>query len=223
MRELKDNVDAAIRASGKTAAEIAATLNVNENTISRIRKGQVVNPGVQLLRGIARETGTTVGALLGEEQREISPEDDRELERIRRWIERTRRTIDALGEPNAEILATPPALLVRRRVADYSSQAGGSPFGPDPYLLLRALGDSMREDGILPDDTLYIAPAETTRKWPAGKIVAFRSGRGVYVKRLVSSEAGRMLVSAHPRYLPIAMDESFELLGTVIGRVGRVG
>src|SRR5436305_619049 len=72
MSGLGERVDAAIRASGKTAKEIAAALDVDETTISRIRTGKEDNPKLQLLIGIARETGTALTTLLGGSF-EISP------------------------------------------------------------------------------------------------------------------------------------------------------
>lgn len=223
MRELKDGVDAAIRTSGKTANQIAEILDVDPNTISRVRTGEVVNPGVQLLIGIARETDTTVGALLGEGSLAISPEDERELQRFRDWIDSKLATIDTLGEPNAEIIGTPPAATQELRIADKPRQRIDSPFGADAHLVLRARGESMIQDGILPDDLLYATPRESPNEWPLGNIVACRNARGVFVKRLVPEHGRRFLVSAHPRYRAIEMDASFELLGIVVGRVGRLG
>lgn len=223
MRELKDTVDAAIRASGKTAGEIAKNLGVDPNTISRIRTGDVVNPGVQLVKGIAKETGTTVGALVDDESFAVSPDDERELLRFRDWIDSKLTTIDALSEPNAEIIDTRRAVTRDWRIADRPLQRVDPPFGPDARLVLRAIGTSMTDDGILPDDTLYATPAETTQPWPVGRVVAARSAHGVFVKRLVAEHGRHFLLSAHPRYRPIAVDESFELLGIVIGRVGQLG
>jgi SOS-response transcriptional repressor LexA len=221
MRELKDTVDAAILASGKTARAIAEAIGVDENTISRVREGKVLNPGIELLKGIARETGTTVGALLDEQPRAFSPEDERELQRIRGWIDSRLATIDALREPNAAVVAAGAATR-EKRVADQPQQRTEHPFGPEAHLVLRALGESMTGDGILPGDLLYATPADPAQAWPLGRVVACRSAAGIFVKRLVSEHGRRFLVSAHRDYRPIAVDESFELLGVVLGRSGRL-
>src|ERR1700690_728653 len=100
MSTLAERIDAAIRSSGKTAQEIAGALGVNATTISRLRKGKEVNPKLQLLMGIARQTGTPISVLVGGSF-EISGEDQVELERFRNWIDRKLTTVDALREPNA--------------------------------------------------------------------------------------------------------------------------
>src|SRR5437763_5398777 len=99
MSGLGERVDAAIRASGKTAKQIAEALDVDETTISRIRTGKEDNPKLQLLIGVARETGIALTTLLGGSF-EISPDDERELQRFHGWIEEKLRDIDALREPN---------------------------------------------------------------------------------------------------------------------------
>jgi transcriptional regulator with XRE-family HTH domain len=222
MRELKDGVDVAIRGSGKTANQIAEALDVDPNTISRVRTGEVLNPGIHLLIGIARETSTTVGELLGEGTLTLSADDERELQRFGDWIDSKLATIDALGEPNAEIVVAAPAATADLRIADKPRQRVDRPFGSDADLVLRAHGESMIEDGILPGDTLYATPRESASEWPVGDVVACRSAHGIFVKRLVTEHGRRYLVSAHRRYRSIAVDASFELLGIVVGRVGRL-
>ena len=224
MSILSANVDAAIDASGKTAEEIADALGVNANTISRIRRGWEDNPKVQLIIGIARETGTTAAALLGGSIN-ISREDEQELLQFRGWIDGKLATIDALREPNAEIISQPSAVR-ERRIADRRRDRAEHPFGADARLALRALGESMIHDGILPNDMLYAtAPDTPDGRTAVGKIIACRVGDGMFVKRLASEHGRRLLLSANPRYLPIAVDADqlpFEILGIVIGRVGRV-
>jgi transcriptional regulator with XRE-family HTH domain len=216
MVTLAERVDAAIRASGRTAKAIAHALGIDENTIGRIRSGKDVNPGVQIIEGIARETGTTVAALFAQSI-VIAPEDEKPLEQFRRWIDAKLATIDALEEPNAEILRE--AVIERAsRVADRRVR-GDDPFGADAQLVLRAIGESMIGEGILPGDTLYAITGETDT---AGKIVACRRDDRVFVKRLVTEHGRRFLISADRRYRAIAVDESFQILGVVIGRTGRV-
>jgi SOS-response transcriptional repressor LexA len=223
MRELKDAVDAAILASGKSAAQIARDIGVDENTISRVRTGAVVDPGVKLIVGIARETNTPVGALLGDSIA-VSSEDEEELKRFRRWIDGKLATRDARKHPNAEVLRAPG--LIPMRAADRKNEpAFEHPFGPDVRYVLRALGDSMIDDGIRPEDTLYANAADADPAVAAGRIVACRLGGEVFVKRLASEHGRRILLSANPSYLPIvidAEDATLEIFGVVIGRIGRV-
>ncbi|HUR80957.1 MAG TPA: S24 family peptidase [Thermoanaerobaculia bacterium] len=221
MLTLGERIDAAIRASGKTAQEIAKTLSVNKNTISRLRTGKEDNPKLQLLRGIARVTGTTIAALLGISFA-IAPEDADELARFRGWIDRKLATMDALSEPNARILPRPALAATRdKRVADRPVK---TPFGDATDLLLHAIGESMIGEGILPDDMLYAVTVSASEAPPVGKLIVCRIGEGVFVKRLVVQSNGRYLLSAHPRYQPIALDDQnlpVEILGVIIGRSGR--
>jgi SOS-response transcriptional repressor LexA len=222
MSILGDNVDAAIRASGKTAEEIARVLKVDKNTISRLRSGKEDNPKLQLLLGIARETNTTPAALLAQPMA-IAPADEQELLRLRGWIDSKLMTLEA--EPNAEILRAPAPVLMREsRVADRPRQPVEQPFGQDAPVVLRAMGESMIHAGIAPDDTLYAASYDaTTGTLPVGRIIACRLHQGTFVKRLVSEHGRRFLLSAHSRYRPIALEDApLEILGIVIGRTGRV-
>ena len=212
-----------IRASGKTAKEIARKLEVDEMTISRLRTGKEDNPKLQLLIGIARETGTTIGVLVGASF-EVSPDDENELQRFRGWIDRKLQTVDALREPNAEILFSSQTLTSPhdRRIAD-RPQRGKTLFGVDVDLTLRAIGDSMIADSIRPDDTLFAIAHQAGAAVPVGQLIACRIGDGIFVKRLISEHNRLRLLSAHPRYRPIAVEGlPFEIIGVVIGRAGRI-
>lgn len=221
MSTLGERLDAAIKASGKTAEEIARALKIARDTVSRIRTGKEDNPKLQVLIGISREAKTTVGTLLGESFA-LSPEDENELLRFRGWIDEKLATIDARQEPNAIILSTQAPLAARSRVADQRS----FPFGEDAHLVLRTIGDSMIGAGILADDTLYAIPAGPNAATSAvGKLIACRLGEDVFVKHLVSEHRRLFLRSANPRYRAIAVDakaESLEILGVVVGRVGKI-
>jgi len=219
MSTLGERLDAAIKASGKRADEIAREAGTTPDTISRIRTGKHDNPELQLLIRIALAAKTTVGALLGESIA-ISPEDDDELLRFRGWIDDKLATIDARQEPNAIILSTKAPMVARSRVADQRNL----PFGENAHLVLSAIGDSMIGDGILPDDTLYAIPADSNAA-AIGKLIACRLGEAVFVKRLVSEHRRLFLRSANPRYRAITVDakaESLEILGVVVGRVGKI-
>ncbi len=221
MSTLGELVNAAIRSSGKTGKEIAEAIGVNEMTISRIRQGKEDNPKLQVLIGIARETGAPLAALLGASL-QISPEDERQLQQFEGWIQEKLRTIDALGEPNAEILPAKGKLATReRKIADQLEFT--TPLGVDAHMILRAIGDSMIADGILPDDTLYAVAHQPGEPMPVGKLVACRIGTEVFVKRLLFDKNRHYLSSAHPRYRPIEVERlTFEILGVIVGRSGRV-
>jgi SOS-response transcriptional repressor LexA len=111
------------------------------------------------------------------------------------------------------------------RIADRARPRVEHPFGADVHLVLRAIGDSMIDDGILPNDTLYAIAPDATTTSAIGKIIACRIHDAVFAKRLVSEHGRRFLVSANPRYRAIAIDADdlrFEILGVVIGRLGRI-
>lgn len=221
MWQLKDAVAAAINTSGKSAARIARDAGMDQDTISDMKTGANVNPTLETLTKFANAAGTTVIALLGGGSSELSREDEDHLTRHLRWIESKLATIDALGEPNAKILEAPPAEV--RKIAE--AQRADNPFADHATLRLRAIGQSMIRDGILPDDTLYATPPDASGIPPVGKIIACRIGEGVFVKRLESEHGRRLLLSAHPSYQPIAVDAAgltLDILGVVIGRVGRV-
>ncbi len=225
MSAFSERVDAAITASGKTPDQIAAEAGTNRTYISRLRTGANDNPELLLLMRVARAMGTTVGALLGDSIK-ISAEDERELLQFRGWIDEKLATIDALREPNAVMLQTQaPQQVSATRIADRRSLAPRrieNPFDANVHLVLRALGESMVGAGILPDDTLYaIAPMPDDSA--VTKIIACRIGEELFVKRLVSEHQRLFLLSAHPRYQPIAINpKTFEILGIVIGRTGNI-
>jgi transcriptional regulator with XRE-family HTH domain len=224
MSTLAKRVDAAIKASGKTADAIARSLGIARDTVSDIRTGSQTNPTLQVLAGIAYETKTTVGALLGDSI-DISAEDEQELLRFRVWIDDKLATIDARQEPNAIILSTQaPSETRSSRIADL--RLPQHLFDPNARLVLRAVGDSMIGDGILPDDTLYAIPSGPNAATSAiGKMIACRLGEDVFAKRLVSEHRRLFLRSANLRYRSIAVGtkaESFEILGIVVGRAGKI-
>ena len=227
MMTLGERLEAAIQASGKSRRVIAEEAGMAPETISRIISGENSNPTYQLLIKIARATNTTVGALNGDSI-QLSSQDDRALTQFRDWIDSKLATIDALTEPNAVILDTQELTLRESRVADRRRRdlRPPNPFGDQATLHLRALGESMRGVGILPNDTLYAIPRRRDNPTTSlRRIIACRIGDHVYVKRLTSVRRRHFLLSANPRYLPIEMDPedpAFVILGIVVGRMGGV-
>jgi SOS-response transcriptional repressor LexA len=219
----------AIAASGKTRAEIIAETGIDKSDLSKIESGQAVNLTRYRLALLAKATGTTVGYLHGDSMM-VSPEDDKELLRHRNWIDEKRRTIDARDEPNAILIVSGLTRISSRQRGDMIADTPQAPKLDVPTTfrkrevqhVLRALGDSMIEAGIVNDDTLYATVASEPS---VGKIIACRWYGDTFVKRVISEHDHFFLRSENPRYLPIEFDPKsadFEMIGVVIGRLGAV-
>jgi transcriptional regulator with XRE-family HTH domain len=228
MATLGERLDAAIKAAGKTQIEVAYEAGTTNDQISLIVTGKHDNPGLQLLIEIATAAKTTVAKLLGESF-EISAEDERELRRFRGWIDGKLPKIKTRLEPNAVIVSTVRSDETGQgRVAEGAKLADeiDNPFEANVHLQLRVLGESMVSEGILPGDLLYaIPPVRNDATSVLEKIIACRLGDGIFVKRLVSEHDRLYLRSSDPRYRAIQVDrkdKTFEVLGIVIGRVGRI-
>jgi len=216
---------AAIEGSGKTRAEISAETGIDKSDLSRIENGVSVNLRRSRLALLAKATGTTVGYLHGDSM-VVSPEDEKELLRHRDWIDGKLPKIDA--EPNAILVASS---LTRVRSRQRGDMVADTPHAAkldvpstfrrrDVQHVLRALGDSMIEAGIVNDDTLCATAASEP---VVGKIVACRWHGDTFVKRVVSEHDQLFLRSENPRYLSIEFDPKspdFEMIGVVIGRLG---
>ena len=221
---------AAIAASGKTRTEISAETGIDKSDLSKIESGQAVNLTRHRLALLAKATGTTVGYLHGDPMGVLSPEDEKELLRQRNWIDEKRRTIDARNEPNAILIVSGLTRVSSRQRGDMVADTLQAPKLDVPSTfrkrevqhVLRAIGESMVEAGIVNNDTLYaIAASEPT----VGKIVACRWHGDTFAKRVVSEHRRFFLRSENPRYLAIEFDPQspdFEMIGVVIGRLGAV-
>ncbi len=226
--DLGIRVTAAIKASGKSRAEIIKETGINKSDLSKIENGHAVNLSRKRLALLAKATGTTVGYLHGDPM-VLSPEAEEELLRHRNWIDGILPKIEP--EPNAILIASAVGSPVRSR--DTADMIADSPQVslevPNTFQrrevqhVLRALGDSMINAGIVNKDTLYATAA--LKKPPVGKIIACRIRGEIYVKRVVSEHDRFLLRSENPRYLPIEFDPKspeFEMIGVVIGRLGAV-
>jgi SOS-response transcriptional repressor LexA len=220
---------AAVQASGKSQAAIAEEVDVSEKWLSNLATGKETNPQSDLVVRLAAAVGKPVSYLYGETP-PLSSDDEAELLRFRDWIDDKLATIDARKEPNA-ILLTDEARKLKsiadKRIAP--KRVMPREFErPGNQLILRALGDSMVPAGILANDTLYTeSPVDTSEsaRSALGKIIACRVAGSIYVKRLATEHRRLFLLSAHPRYAPIKVDEKvdqFEILGIVIGRTGSI-
>ena len=226
---LEARVTEAIKASGKPRSQIIAETGINKSELSRIENGHAVNVGRKRLALLAKATGTTVGYLHGDPM-VLSLEDEEELLRHRNWIDGKLPKIEPAS--NAILIASALETPIRTRhrgdlIAD-SPQL--SPLDvPNTFPrrevqhVLRALGDSMIDAGIVDGDTLYATAA--LKKPSVGKIIACRWHGEIYAKRMVAEHDRHFLRSENPRYLSIEFDPKspdFEMIGVVIGRVGAV-
>lgn len=87
--------------------------------------------------------------------------------------------------------------------------------------VLKAVGDSMIDVGIFPNDIMFIKP---TPQPHTGDLVICRVNRKVFVKELRRNERGEpaKLVSKNEKYGPIEIpaDAEIEFYGVVVGRTG---
>src|SRR5437016_6291761 len=228
--DLATRFAAALKASGKTGVAVAREAGTTAEKISRIKRGHLIHVRRDLLTRIAAAVGTTAAYLLGDVL-QLSPEDEEELLRHRKWIDKKLPKIEARDEPNAILVAS--ALNTPGRSRHRGDMVADTPQVPkldvpstfrrrEVQHVLRARGDSMIEAGIANDDTLYATAASE----PAvGKIIACRWHGDTFVKRVVSDHDRLFLRSENPRYLPIEFDPQspdFEMIGVVIGRLGAV-
>jgi transcriptional regulator with XRE-family HTH domain len=224
--DLGARVTEAIEASGKPRSQITAESEINKFELSRIENGHSVNIGRERLALLAKVLGTTVGYLEGDPM-VLSPTDREELLRHRAWIDKILPKIDAREEPNAILLMSGVTRVTRQR-GDLVADTPQVPKLDVPNMfrkrevqhVLRALGDSMIEAGIVNEDTLYATAASEPT---VGKIIACRWHGDTFVKRVVSEHKRFFLRSENPRYLSIEFDPKspdFEMIGIVIGRLG---
>ncbi|MGN6182661.1 MAG: helix-turn-helix domain-containing protein [Thermoanaerobaculia bacterium] len=216
MSILGARLDEAIKASGKTQKQVASEAKTSEKTISQIINGAHENPSYDLLVRLADATFTSVEFLVGGSM-VISPHDESELLRHRQWIDGKLQTLDARKYANAKIVERREAPQTKElRIADRKS---------DVTLVLRAIGDSMRDAGVVDGDLLHAVSVPRKRESLVGKIVACKLNGAIFVKRFVLQHDRVHLVSANPRYRDIAIDEEhdkFDILGVVITRSGDV-
>lgn len=211
--DLASRMRAAIDATGRTQASIAAQSEVPEETISRIVTGETKNPHLVTLTRLAATLNVSVGWLLGER---MAPFTDTEARVLASAMEILRyriggATVDARELPNV-------AALDRRHEVPREYAVRGA------KLVFRALGDSMRELGIADRDRLFVREVRDLRR-AIDHVVVCRVSSAMFVKRL-AVEGGRiLLLSANDRYDPIVIDDKvddFAVVGIVIGKTGDV-
>lgn len=84
---------------------------------------------------------------------------------------------------------------------------------------VKALGVSMWDMGITPNDLLYFSPANTAQN---EQIILFTLNGEAYVKEFEFRDKRIRLLSAHPDYEPMDVKETddFRIFGVVVGRSG---
>lgn len=80
-------------------------------------------------------------------------------------------------------------------------------FAPRPDYLLRVVGDSMRDDGILDGDLIAVARRVDAEN---GQTVVARLDGELTVKRLRRDRHGIQLLPRHPDFAPIVVTEQHE-------------
>ncbi|HEV7571773.1 MAG TPA: S24 family peptidase [Thermoanaerobaculia bacterium] len=88
--------------------------------------------------------------------------------------------------------------------------------------MFQAIDDSMIEAGIVDGDLLFVTPTREVRD--AAKHIVICRVSGITLAKQLELHAGRIrLLSRNERYTAIYADEDdFQLIGTVVGRVGSM-
>ena len=233
MSKLAQRSTSALAASGKSREQIAAEAETTEETLARLSRGSHDNPTLKLLERIAQSLGTTVGYLHGDFDNVLTPEDHRELRRLRAWIDEKLPRIDPTEKSNATLIGRAADPHARRRGSELESAILSDVAGaaiPPPFadegatLVVRSEDDSMIEAGILPGDSLFV---RRTNRLPSaeGKVVLCQLGGVVHVRRLIARGTQFVLESANARYAPIVVERkgrNFTVIGIVVGRLGII-
>ncbi|MCA9399423.1 MAG: transcriptional repressor LexA [Candidatus Omnitrophica bacterium] len=92
-------------------------------------------------------------------------------------------------------------------------------FSDESTFALRVRGDSMVEDGIMPNDLVLVRKQSVAQ---VGETVVALIGEEATVKRLRRDGGFYYLQPANPLYDPIRVDESVNIIGKVISVVRRM-
>jgi len=98
------------------------------------------------------------------------------------------------------------------------SSSGNSRFRSEDHYILSVRGDSMIEDGILPNDWVVLRRASQAK--PGETVAALLNGEAT-LKRLQKSKTGYALLPANPKYPIIQVQEGdrFEIQGILVGLI----
>ena len=207
----RNRLRSAIARTGRKQSVIAADAGIAPETLSRILTGTNAQPAFDTVVRITHAAGENVGWLLDECGFALSSDEQRQFRKVVHFLDDVIATVHRHGNPEPNATTVPGAAI------------------PHPYLsrgariVYEAVGDSMIGAGIADRDLLFVKPTHSTRE-AAGRIVVCRLG-GVELVKVLDVRARRMrLLSRNDRYPPIEVnEEGFELIGTVVGRMGAIG
>lgn len=207
----RERLRAAIDTSGRRQNAIAESAGVTPETLSRVISGIHAQPAFDTVVRITHALGENIGTLLDEPAFSLDADQRAELRRVLGYLSAAVKlspAIDALSSANA----------VEQRAAEVPRTF----YLRGARLVYQAIGDSMREAGIVDGDLLFVIPTRELRQ-AAEHVVVCRVSGVILVKQL-ELHAGRIrLLSRNERYTVIDADEdNFQLIGTVAGRLGSV-
>ncbi|MBU6152825.1 MAG: transcriptional repressor LexA [Bdellovibrionales bacterium] len=118
----------------------------------------------------------------------------------------------AAGYP-IEVFADPKPMRI-----PHSLFSGSKRARPGELYMLTVRGDSMIEDGILPED--WVILRKTNQARPGETVAALLNGEAT-LKRLQKTKTGYALLPANPKYpiIPVQEGDRFEIQGVLVGLV----
>lgn len=208
----RDRLRAAIARSGKKHSAIARDAGVAPETLSRILNAAHQQPSVETVARIAHAVNENIGWLFDEPSFVLSADEQRELNKVVRFLQDA--VIHAVANPRER--AAPNAVRIGSGDIPRVFASRGA------RLTYEAVGDSMERVGIFDRDVIFVKPQQSTRE-AAGRVVVCRIDDDEYVK-VFDIRGGRMsLLSRSDRYPPIdVVQDRFELVGIVVGRLGAI-
>ncbi|HWD41215.1 MAG TPA: transcriptional repressor LexA [Fimbriimonas sp.] len=113
-------------------------------------------------------------------------------------------------------IAAGAPILAEEHVEDMIPVPFGMVRNATGAFVLRVRGDSMIEEGIMPEDLVVVRQQETARQ---NELVAVLIGEEATVKRINYTKEGIQLMPSNPLYKPIEVprDEHAKVIGKIVG------